>query len=124
MPASRPIRWPRRRPGCSPGPARAITHTCPATDLSQVDAWYGTGGALSIIANRVSYFFDLRGPSVTVRYGVFVVAGGGSPGLSEPAGRRFEPGAGRRGEPAALTGGDPELRPGRGDVDDRAVPCL
>ncbi len=37
-----------------------------ATDLSQVDAWSGTGGALSIIANRVSYFFDLHGPSVTV----------------------------------------------------------
>ncbi|MDT5322200.1 MAG: phthiocerol/phenolphthiocerol synthesis type-I polyketide synthase, partial [Mycobacterium sp.] len=36
------------------------------TDLSQVDAWSGTGGALSIIANRISYFFDLRGPSVTV----------------------------------------------------------
>ena len=36
------------------------------TDLSQVDAWSGTGGALSIIANRLSYFFDLRGPSVTV----------------------------------------------------------
>jgi phthiocerol/phenolphthiocerol synthesis type-I polyketide synthase A len=36
------------------------------TDLSQVDAWSSTGGALSIIANRVSYFFDLRGPSVTV----------------------------------------------------------
>jgi phthiocerol/phenolphthiocerol synthesis type-I polyketide synthase A len=36
------------------------------SDLSQVDAWSGTGGALSIIANRVSYFFDLRGPSVTV----------------------------------------------------------
>ncbi|HVQ97438.1 MAG TPA: beta-ketoacyl synthase N-terminal-like domain-containing protein, partial [Mycobacterium sp.] len=35
-------------------------------DLSQVDAWSGTGGALSIIANRLSYFFDLRGPSVTV----------------------------------------------------------
>jgi phthiocerol/phenolphthiocerol synthesis type-I polyketide synthase D len=35
-------------------------------DLSQVDAWSGTGGALSVIANRVSYFFDLRGPSVTV----------------------------------------------------------
>jgi phthiocerol/phenolphthiocerol synthesis type-I polyketide synthase A len=35
-------------------------------DLSQVDAWSGTGGALSIIANRVSYFLDLRGPSVTV----------------------------------------------------------
>ena len=37
-----------------------------STDLSQVDAWSSTGGALSIIANRVSYFFDLRGPSVTV----------------------------------------------------------
>ncbi|HYB36144.1 MAG TPA: beta-ketoacyl synthase N-terminal-like domain-containing protein [Mycobacterium sp.] len=37
-----------------------------STDLSQVDAWSGTGGALSIIANRVSYFFDLHGPSVTV----------------------------------------------------------
>ncbi|MGE2716644.1 beta-ketoacyl synthase N-terminal-like domain-containing protein, partial [Mycolicibacterium litorale] len=37
-----------------------------ASDLSQVDAWSGTGGALSIIANRVSYVFDLRGPSVTV----------------------------------------------------------
>ncbi len=37
-----------------------------ATDLAGVDAWSGTGGALSIIANRVSYFFDFRGPSVTV----------------------------------------------------------
>jgi phthiocerol/phenolphthiocerol synthesis type-I polyketide synthase A len=37
-----------------------------AADLAGVDAWSGTGGALSIIANRVSYFFDFRGPSVTV----------------------------------------------------------
>ncbi|MGE2835898.1 SDR family NAD(P)-dependent oxidoreductase [Mycobacterium sp. SMC-4] len=37
-----------------------------SSDLSQVDAWYATGGALSIIANRVSYYFDLRGPSVTI----------------------------------------------------------
>ena len=37
-----------------------------SADLSQVDAWSGTGAALSIIANRVSYYFDLRGPSVTV----------------------------------------------------------
>jgi acyl transferase domain-containing protein/acyl carrier protein len=35
-------------------------------DLSQVDAWTGTGGALSIIANRLSYFLDLRGPSIVV----------------------------------------------------------
>ncbi|PRC42552.1 polyketide synthase, partial [Mycobacterium sp. ITM-2017-0098] len=37
-----------------------------SADLSAVDAWYGTGGSISIIANRVSYFFDLRGPSVTI----------------------------------------------------------
>jgi len=36
------------------------------TDLNKIDAWYATGGALSIIANRVSYYFDLRGPSVTI----------------------------------------------------------
>jgi phthiocerol/phenolphthiocerol synthesis type-I polyketide synthase A len=35
-------------------------------DLSRVDAWTGTGCALSIIANRLSYFLDLRGPSVAV----------------------------------------------------------
>ena len=35
-------------------------------DLGRIDAWTGTGGALSIIANRLSYFLDLRGPSVTV----------------------------------------------------------
>jgi phthiocerol/phenolphthiocerol synthesis type-I polyketide synthase B len=35
-------------------------------DLTSVDAWSNPGGALSIIANRLSYFLDLRGPSVTV----------------------------------------------------------
>ena len=35
-------------------------------DLPNVDAWSNTGGALSIIANRLSYFLDLRGPSITV----------------------------------------------------------
>ena len=37
-----------------------------STDLGRVDAWSNTGGALSIIANRLSYFLDLRGPSVAV----------------------------------------------------------
>ncbi|GAA2787282.1 SDR family NAD(P)-dependent oxidoreductase [Saccharopolyspora taberi] len=35
-------------------------------DLHRVDAWTGTGAATSIIANRLSYFLDLRGPSMTV----------------------------------------------------------
>ncbi len=37
-----------------------------SADLPAVDAWTNPGGALSIIANRLSYFLDLRGPSVSV----------------------------------------------------------
>src|ERR1700752_2252834 len=37
-----------------------------STDLGQVDAWTNPWGALSIIANRLSYFLDLRGPSIAV----------------------------------------------------------
>ena len=37
-----------------------------STDLPSVDAWSNTGAALSIIANRLSYFLDLRGPSLAV----------------------------------------------------------
>ncbi len=37
-----------------------------STDLPQIDGWSNTGGAMSIIANRLSYFLDLRGPSVAV----------------------------------------------------------
>jgi phthiocerol/phenolphthiocerol synthesis type-I polyketide synthase C len=35
-------------------------------DLSQINSYMGTGGALSIAANRLSYIFDWRGPSVAV----------------------------------------------------------
>ena len=37
-----------------------------SSDPADVDPWSNTGGALSIIANRLSYFLDLRGPSVVV----------------------------------------------------------
>ncbi|MCW2552475.1 MAG: polyketide synthase family protein [Mycobacterium sp.] len=37
-----------------------------SADLPTVDAWNNTGGALSVIANRLSYFLDLRGPSIAV----------------------------------------------------------
>lgn len=36
------------------------------TDLTQVDAYGGTGNAFSIAANRLSYTFDLHGPSVAI----------------------------------------------------------
>jgi len=35
-------------------------------DLAAVDAYVGTGNALSIAANRLSYLLDLRGPSLAV----------------------------------------------------------
>ncbi|MDT3399504.1 SDR family NAD(P)-dependent oxidoreductase, partial [Streptomyces sp. B1866] len=35
-------------------------------DLGTIDAWTGTGSALSIAANRLSYLLDLRGPSMAV----------------------------------------------------------
>ena len=35
-------------------------------DLERIDAYAGTGNALSIAANRVSYHFDFRGPSVAI----------------------------------------------------------
>ncbi|MEA2840326.1 MAG: phthiocerol/phenolphthiocerol synthesis type-I polyketide synthase [Methylobacteriaceae bacterium] len=35
-------------------------------DISGGDAYFATGNTLSIISNRISYIFDLRGPSFTV----------------------------------------------------------
>jgi acyl transferase domain-containing protein/acyl carrier protein len=35
-------------------------------DLSCIDAYAGTGNALSIAANRISYLFDFRGPSIAI----------------------------------------------------------
>jgi phthiocerol/phenolphthiocerol synthesis type-I polyketide synthase D len=35
-------------------------------DVSRADPWSATGSALSVAANRLSYVFDLRGPSVAV----------------------------------------------------------
>jgi phthiocerol/phenolphthiocerol synthesis type-I polyketide synthase A len=37
-----------------------------SNDLRQIDGWSNTGGAMSIIANRLSYFLDLRGPSMAI----------------------------------------------------------
>jgi acyl transferase domain-containing protein/thioesterase domain-containing protein/acyl carrier protein len=35
-------------------------------DVAGVDAWAGTGAALAVAANRLSYVLDLRGPSMSV----------------------------------------------------------
>ncbi len=36
------------------------------TELDTIDAYQQTGNAFSIAANRISYFFDLRGPSMAI----------------------------------------------------------
>ncbi|EYF05475.1 type I polyketide synthase [Chondromyces apiculatus] len=36
------------------------------TEATQLDAYAGSGGALSIAANRISYLLDLKGPSLAV----------------------------------------------------------
>ena len=36
------------------------------SDLRRIDAYAGTGNALSIAANRISYLFDFRGPSMAI----------------------------------------------------------
>ncbi|MGY6653504.1 SDR family NAD(P)-dependent oxidoreductase [Amycolatopsis sp. TRM77291] len=48
--------------GLSAGEYGHLTMADPAT----VDVWSATGAATSIAANRLSYLFDLRGPSLTV----------------------------------------------------------
>ena len=85
-----------------------------SSDLSQVDAWTGTGGALSIIANRLSYFLDLRGPSVAVDTACSssLVAVHLACQSLRTAGIRPRASAGRR-EPAAVPGGYPQLRSGQ-----------
>ncbi|MBV9824293.1 MAG: SDR family NAD(P)-dependent oxidoreductase [Alphaproteobacteria bacterium] len=36
------------------------------SDMASGDSYFMTGAALSIIANRISYIYDLRGPSLTI----------------------------------------------------------
>ncbi len=40
--------------------------TVRAGDLRLVDAYTGTGNALSVAANRLSYFYDFHGPSIAI----------------------------------------------------------
>ncbi|GAB1190868.1 hypothetical protein APSETT444_000033 [Aspergillus pseudonomiae] len=41
-------------------------HDIQARDLDTISRWHATGTSPSILSNRVSYFFDLRGPSMTI----------------------------------------------------------
>ncbi|PIG79668.1 polyketide synthase-nonribosomal peptide synthetase hybrid [Aspergillus arachidicola] len=41
-------------------------HDIQARDLDTISRWHATGTSPSILSNRISYFFDLKGPSMTI----------------------------------------------------------
>ena len=41
-------------------------HDIQTRDLDTISRWHATGTSPSILSNRVSYFFDLKGPSMTI----------------------------------------------------------
>ena len=51
------------------------------SDPGNLDAYSATGNAFSIAANRLSYFLNLKGPSLGNRHGLFLFIGCRSPGL-------------------------------------------
>ena len=68
-PACRRSAWPAAAPASSSASAPPTTPTSPRADadcFEQINAYSGTGNALSIAANRVSYILDLKGPSLAI----------------------------------------------------------
>ncbi|CAH0021452.1 unnamed protein product [Clonostachys rhizophaga] len=41
-------------------------HDIQARDLDTISRWHATGTSPSVLSNRISYFFDLKGPSMTI----------------------------------------------------------
>ena len=66
MAGSLPPSWQGRQTGVYVGASALDYSIIGLHDPAVADAYYATGNTLSIIANRLSYIFDLRGPSLTV----------------------------------------------------------
>ena len=81
-------------------------------DPGAFDAYTGTGNLSAVKANRLSYFFDLKGPSMADRHGLLVLARGRAPGLPEPVERGVDARARRRRAPLALARHVRRLREG------------
>ena len=71
------------------------------SDLSLIDIYFAAGNARSVLSGRLSYALGLQGPSLVVDTACSIVAGGGAPGLPEPAERRIHARARRRRQPGA-----------------------
>ena len=61
-----PERSPAPGRACSSASRPTTTAGCSGTISTAIDAYAGTGNALSIAANRISYLLDFRGPSLAV----------------------------------------------------------
>ena len=70
-------------------------------DLGAIDSHFMTGNTLSIVANRISYIYDLRGPSFTVDTACSSSLGGLRPGPGRDRLRRDRHGDRRRRQFAA-----------------------
>ena len=66
MPASRPSRLAGTETGVYIGASSTDYSDLRLGDPASADAYFMTGNTLSILANRISYVFDLRGPSLAV----------------------------------------------------------
>ena len=83
-----------------------------------LDAYFGTGNALNVIAGRCAYVLGLQGRRRHAGHRVLFIAGGGAPGGARAARGGLRPGAGRRrqpdGQPARHRGGLPRAHAGPG----------
>ena len=56
----------QRAPACSSRATTTTTRSSQYNDLEAIDARTLTGTLHSVLANRLSYFLDLRGPSLSI----------------------------------------------------------
>ena len=61
-----PDQWKGRKAGVYVGASNIDYQGAAALDASVIESHFATGNALSILANRISYVFDFKGPSLTV----------------------------------------------------------
>ena len=81
------------------------------SDPHRIDAYAGTGNALSIAANRISYLFDFRGPSIAIDTACSSSLVAVHLRLPQPVERRVQSCAGRRSEPDSVARRLPSIFP-------------
>ena len=94
------------------------------TTCESIDAYCGTGNALSIASNRISYIFDLHGPSLSVDTACSSALVALHYAVQQPAQSRLRHGAGRRRERDPLARDDDRLLEGPHAVARRSLQAV